>query len=83
MTTHLERGICCRARLARDPRFDGLFFLGITSTGIGSWTANYAAMRGLAQPDVFPASNLEVLKALQQGAHRPTPAQAAARLEAR
>src|ERR1700756_1804641 len=26
--------ICDRARLARDPRFDGRFFIGVTSTGI-------------------------------------------------
>lgn len=31
---HLDRDICERARLARDPRFDGLFFIGVKSTGI-------------------------------------------------
>ncbi len=30
----LEKGICDRARMARDPRFDGLFFIGVMSTGI-------------------------------------------------
>jgi AraC family transcriptional regulator, regulatory protein of adaptative response / DNA-3-methyladenine glycosylase II len=30
----LDRRICDRARLARDPRFDGLFFIGVLSTGI-------------------------------------------------
>jgi AraC family transcriptional regulator of adaptative response / DNA-3-methyladenine glycosylase II len=30
----LDREICDRARLARDPRFDGLFFIGVHSTGI-------------------------------------------------
>jgi AraC family transcriptional regulator, regulatory protein of adaptative response / DNA-3-methyladenine glycosylase II len=30
----LDRRICDRARLARDPRFDGLFFTGVLSTGI-------------------------------------------------
>ena len=29
-----DRSICDRARLARDPRFDGLFFIGVKSTGI-------------------------------------------------
>lgn len=29
-----NREICDRARLARDPRFDGLFFIGVKSTGI-------------------------------------------------
>lgn len=30
----LDTRICDRARLARDPRFDGLFFIGVKSTGI-------------------------------------------------
>ncbi len=30
----LDTQICERARLARDPRFDGLFFVGVLSTGI-------------------------------------------------
>lgn len=30
----LDREMCDRARLARDPRFDGLFFSGVKSTGI-------------------------------------------------
>ncbi|MGH8307792.1 MAG: AlkA N-terminal domain-containing protein [Gammaproteobacteria bacterium] len=32
--TRLDLRICGRARLARDPRFDGRFFIGVTSTGI-------------------------------------------------
>ncbi|HEX5340405.1 MAG TPA: AlkA N-terminal domain-containing protein [Gammaproteobacteria bacterium] len=31
---HLDPVICDRARLARDPRFDGRFFIGVLSTGI-------------------------------------------------
>ena len=31
--------------------------------GIGPWTANYIAMRALADPDAFPASDLGLLKA--------------------
>jgi AraC family transcriptional regulator of adaptative response / DNA-3-methyladenine glycosylase II len=30
----LDKRICDRARLARDPRFDGLFYIGVLSTGI-------------------------------------------------
>lgn len=30
----LDAHVCNRARLARDPRFDGRFFIGVTSTGI-------------------------------------------------
>lgn len=32
--------------------------------GIGDWTAQYIAMRALAWPDAFPASDLVVMKAL-------------------
>ena len=31
---HLDFKACDRARLAQDPRFDGRFFIGVTSTGI-------------------------------------------------
>jgi AraC family transcriptional regulator, regulatory protein of adaptative response / DNA-3-methyladenine glycosylase II len=31
---HLDFEACDRARLAQDPRFDGRFFIGVTSTGI-------------------------------------------------
>ncbi len=31
---HLDPKICARARLARDPRFDGRFFIGVLSTRI-------------------------------------------------
>jgi AraC family transcriptional regulator of adaptative response / DNA-3-methyladenine glycosylase II len=30
----LDRASCCRALDARDPRFDGVFFVGITTTGV-------------------------------------------------
>ncbi len=32
--------------------------------GIGPWTAHYVALRGLAEPDAFPASDLGLRKAL-------------------
>lgn len=44
--------------------------------GIGPWTANYVAMRGLGHPDAFPDSDLGILKALAQNGVRPTPRQA-------
>ncbi len=34
--------------------------------GIGDWTANYIAMRGLGMVDGFPASDLGVIKALSE-----------------
>ncbi len=50
--------------------------------GIGDWTANYLAMRALAEPDAFPASDLGIMKALQAGDTRPTVKQVTARAEA-
>lgn len=38
--------------------------------GIGDWTAQYIAMRALGEPDAFPASDLGIVKALQQGEKR-------------
>jgi AraC family transcriptional regulator of adaptative response / DNA-3-methyladenine glycosylase II len=32
--------------------------------GIGPWTAHYVALRGLGEPDAFPASDLGLRKAL-------------------
>jgi len=32
--------------------------------GIGPWTVNYIAMRGLSEPDAFPAADLGIIKAL-------------------
>jgi AraC family transcriptional regulator of adaptative response / DNA-3-methyladenine glycosylase II len=49
--------------------------------GIGEWTANYIAMRALGEPDAFPASDLGILKALQEGPDRPTGKQASTRAE--
>lgn len=40
--------------------------------GIGDWTAQYIAMRALDEPDAFPAGDLGIIKALQQGDKRPT-----------
>ncbi|MFD2164801.1 AlkA N-terminal domain-containing protein [Thalassotalea euphylliae] len=38
--------------------------------GIGPWTVNYLAMRGLSDPNAFPASDLGVIKALSVGDNR-------------
>jgi AraC family transcriptional regulator of adaptative response / DNA-3-methyladenine glycosylase II len=50
--------------------------------GIGDWTANYVAMRALGEPDAFPASDLGIMKALQEGGKRLTANQVTARAEA-
>jgi len=47
--------------------------------GIGPWTAQYIAMRALAEPDAFPAGDLGVRKALGNG-RGPVSAAAAERL---
>jgi AraC family transcriptional regulator, regulatory protein of adaptative response / DNA-3-methyladenine glycosylase II len=51
--------------------------------GVGEWTAQYIALRGLKHPDAFPASDLGILRALAgPEGRRPTPAQALVRAEA-
>jgi AraC family transcriptional regulator, regulatory protein of adaptative response / DNA-3-methyladenine glycosylase II len=40
--------------------------------GIGDWTAQYIAMRAMGEPDAFPAGDLGIIKALQNGDKRPT-----------
>ncbi|MBW2344711.1 MAG: DNA-3-methyladenine glycosylase 2 family protein [Deltaproteobacteria bacterium] len=49
--------------------------------GIGDWTAHYIAMRALGEPDAFPAADLGIIKALEQGRKRPTPKQILERAE--
>ena len=36
-----------------------------TLPGVGDWTAQYIAMRALAWPDAFPASDLVLMRALE------------------
>jgi len=43
--------------------------------GIGPWTAEYIAMRALAEPDAFPPGDVGVLRALADGQQRPTASQ--------
>jgi 3-methyladenine DNA glycosylase/8-oxoguanine DNA glycosylase len=59
------------------------FVVSMTSIpGIGEWTANYVAMRALGEPDAFPASDLGIMKALQERDIRPTVKQVTSRAEA-
>ncbi len=39
--------------------------------GIGPWTVNYIAMRGLSDPDAFPSADLGIIKALTVNGERP------------
>ncbi len=50
--------------------------------GVGSWTAQYIAMRALREPDAFPASDLGLLRAMATAAGRPAPAALERRAEA-
>jgi len=51
--------------------------------GIGEWTAQYIAMRGLREPDAFPAADLGLIRALGRSfSSRPSPAAILARAEA-
>jgi AraC family transcriptional regulator of adaptative response / DNA-3-methyladenine glycosylase II len=38
--------------------------------GIGAWTAQYIAMRALGEPDAFPAGDLGLLRAMENGSGR-------------
>ncbi len=46
--------------------------------GVGDWTAQYVAMRALAWPDAFPASDLILMRALEARTPRAAQAQAEA-----
>ncbi|REL25926.1 DNA-3-methyladenine glycosylase 2 family protein [Thalassotalea euphylliae] len=49
--------------------------------GIGPWTVNYLAMRGLSDPNAFPASDLGVIKALSVEDKKPSVKQILARAD--
>ncbi|GHF84950.1 DNA-3-methyladenine glycosylase 2 family protein [Thalassotalea marina] len=40
--------------------------------GIGPWTVNYIAMRGLSDPDAFPSADLGIIKALSDNQQKPS-----------
>ncbi len=50
--------------------------------GVGRWTAQYVAMRGLGEPDAFPDGDLGLLRAIEAGGARSAPAALRARSEA-
>ncbi|MBE7247729.1 MAG: DNA-3-methyladenine glycosylase 2 family protein [Actinomycetospora chiangmaiensis] len=50
--------------------------------GIGPWTAQYIAMRALKLPDALPVGDVGLLRALETGSGRPSPAELLARAEA-
>jgi AraC family transcriptional regulator of adaptative response / DNA-3-methyladenine glycosylase II len=51
--------------------------------GVGEWTAQYIALRGMREPDAFPAADIGLMRALaDSGGVRPNAAQLLARAEA-
>jgi AraC family transcriptional regulator of adaptative response / DNA-3-methyladenine glycosylase II len=44
----------------------------VTLKGVGDWTANYMAMRGLGMIDAFPAADLGIIKAMTRNGRRPS-----------
>jgi 3-methyladenine DNA glycosylase/8-oxoguanine DNA glycosylase len=50
--------------------------------GVGDWTAHYIAMRALREPDAFPAADIGLMRAMDDGAGRPNARELLARAEA-
>jgi 3-methyladenine DNA glycosylase/8-oxoguanine DNA glycosylase len=50
--------------------------------GIGEWTAHYIAMRALREPNAFPAADIGLMRAMDDGQGRPSPAALLARAKA-
>jgi AraC family transcriptional regulator, regulatory protein of adaptative response / DNA-3-methyladenine glycosylase II len=80
----LARAVCRDPRLF-DPRQDLTEAVAhlVELPGIGEWTAHYIAMRGLREPDAFPAADIGLMRALADATgKRPTPAELLRRAEA-
>jgi len=67
----LARAVC-DARINFDGVVDSCEFLArlCEIPGIGTWTAQYVAMRALGEPDAFPSSDLGLLRALSLNSTR-------------
>jgi AraC family transcriptional regulator, regulatory protein of adaptative response / DNA-3-methyladenine glycosylase II len=83
LTTSRAETIRALARAVRDGKINEkkISFEGVADSetfltqlceipGIGHWTAQYIAMRALAEPDAFPSSDLGLLRALGLGSSR-------------
>lgn len=58
-------------RLDPDQSFDDFYRAFSVIKGIGDWTVNYVAMRGMGMVDTFPAKDLGIVKALTVGEKKP------------
>jgi AraC family transcriptional regulator of adaptative response / DNA-3-methyladenine glycosylase II len=74
---HLARAVCSH-EINFDAITDNEAFLSRLSElpGIGSWTAQYVAMRALGEPDAFPATDIGLLRAMQMSSPRALEARA-------
>ena len=80
---HLAQAMLGEPRLLRPfESLDATVGKLVSIPGVGTWTAQYIAMRALREPDAFPASDLGLLRALEDCYGRPTPAQVLSRAEA-
>jgi AraC family transcriptional regulator of adaptative response / DNA-3-methyladenine glycosylase II len=62
---NLARAVCDgRIRLEGISDSDAFLASLLEIPGIGTWTAQYVAMRGLGEPDAFPSGDLALLRAL-------------------
>lgn len=61
------------AALAVEATLDGTVAKLTRLRGIGPWTAQYIALRGLGERDAFPASDLGLLRAFERSRGRLTP----------
>lgn len=70
--THTAQGVLDNA-FSLDPNqpFEAFQKAFSAIPGIGEWTVNYVAMRGLGMVDAFPASDLGIIKALENNGTRP------------
>jgi AraC family transcriptional regulator of adaptative response / DNA-3-methyladenine glycosylase II len=79
----LSRAVACDpALLAPGSGLDATLARLVALPGVGPWTAHYIAMRALREPDAFPHGDLGLLRALEEGGRRPSPAELLRRAEA-
>ena len=81
------RGLAARAAadpalFERGPDLGGSIGKLCALPGIGLWTAHYVAMRAMREADAFPAADIGLLRAMDDGHGRPTAGWLEARSEA-
>lgn len=59
-------------KLSANQSFDKFHSAFTAVKGIGDWTINYTAMRGLGMKDAFPAADLGIIKAFTRDGQKPS-----------